>query len=744
MLRIALLFLFLALASNAPGEARPNILYVYVDDMGWGAIGPNGQAERKAAGMPHLITPHLGRLAAEGVNFRRSYGCTVCSPARSSQQSGFHQGHTFADRNDPDNAKKAMRSDDLLMGDVLSSAGYVTGYWGKWGFGGSRSQTDPEIVNVQTLPTSHGYQHVVAELHHVRAHTFFQPTLWRAPAPPGVKGGMELVPNSMARWRGQSAYPEEPAWQNHSRYPDTAYCDDVYAFSALEFVRRQALDYLATAQPFFGLLAVQVPHAPFAEIAQLPGWDRDYRALPFWDSLSVQARHWAAMITRIDGHLGNILAALEDPNGDGDPADSVADDTLVIFQSDNGGPQHPAREAFAANGGLKGEKGKIQEGGIRVPTLMRLPANFAADSDLKPGTSTDQVIDVTDLLPTFAELAGVPAPLGIDGVSLAPALFGSGHQRLRQFLIHEAGNGQSIIRGEWKLIRAKSGLELYHLGKDPGETNDLASARPGLVEELELLLLGERVAEPKGFANTYHHWVGRDGAMASDASNWSDYIYANEGITYLKDDGAPQISWTALMENTRSSPVQARANSDLEFLGLEIRGNTHTQSLRLGRGINLTGRNEMRLSEKSVLVLDGGKVSSQRWVDIAPGGALIGSGIVQAKVYNAGVVAASGKTGPGKLQVQADYVQVDHSTLRVVLNENGNGRLVVEGEATLAGALEVDVGDHFRPTPGSRFTIVTAHAVTGAFHHAGNRIVAGDGTRFRILYSDAKVTLIAE
>lgn len=748
MSRIAFSLFYLTLAANALGatasDPRPNILYVYVDDMGWGAIAPNGQAERKAAGLPHLITPHLDRLAAEGVNFRRSYGCTVCSPARSSQQSGFHQGHTFADRNDPDNAKKAMRSDDLLMGDVLSEAGYVTGYWGKWGFGGSRSQNDPEIVNVQTLPTSHGYQYVVAELHHVRAHTFYQPTLWSAPAAPGAKGGMELIPNSVARWRGQEAYPEEPAWQNHPRYPDTAYCDDVYAFSALEFVRQQALNYLATAQPFFGLLAVQVPHAPFAEIAQLPGWDRDYRALPFWDSLSDQARHWAAMITRIDGHLGNILAALEDPNGDGDPADSVADHTLVIFQSDNGGPQHPARDEFAANGGLKGEKGKIQEGGIRIPTLMRLPANFSADSVLKPGTSTDMVIDVTDLLPTFAELAGVPAPLGIDGVSLAPTLLGSGHQRLRQFLIHEAGNGQSIIRGDWKLIRAKAGLELYHLEKDPSESNDLASAKPGLVEELESLMLGERVAEPKGFSNTYHRWLGGDGAMASDASNWSDYVYANDGITYLKDGGAPRVSWTALMENTGSSPAQARAGSYLEFLGLEIRGNAHTQSLHLGPGVTLTGRNEIRLSDKSVLVLDGGMVSSLRWVDIASGGALIGSGIVRAKVYNSGVVAASGKTGPGKLKVEGDYHQMDPSTLRVKLNDNGNGRLVVEGEATLAGALEVNLDDHFRPAPGSRFTIVTAHAVTGAFNHADNRIVAGDGTPFRIEYSDAEVTLRAE
>ena len=112
---------------------RPNILYFYVDDMGWGAIGPNGQAARKRQNLPSVLTPNLDRLAAEGINFTRAYGATVCSPARSSQQSGFHQGHTFADRNDPDNAKKAMRADDVLMGDVLSRAGYVTGYWGQMG-----------------------------------------------------------------------------------------------------------------------------------------------------------------------------------------------------------------------------------------------------------------------------------------------------------------------------------------------------------------------------------------------------------------------------------------------------------------------------------------------------------------------------------------------------------------------------------------------------------------------------------
>ena len=128
---------------------RPNILYLYVDDLGWGSIGPNGQADRRALGEPYVMTPNLDRLAAAGINFRRGYGCTVCSPARSSQQTGFHQGYTFADRNDPDNAKKAIRTDDLTMGDVLSKAGYHTGYWGKWGYGGSKAMQNPTLDNLQ-------------------------------------------------------------------------------------------------------------------------------------------------------------------------------------------------------------------------------------------------------------------------------------------------------------------------------------------------------------------------------------------------------------------------------------------------------------------------------------------------------------------------------------------------------------------------------------------------------------------
>ena len=744
-----LYLLLLALATMpvaklaAAKPARPNILYFYVDDMGWGSIGPNGQAARKAENRPYVHTPNLDRLAAQGINFTRGYGCHVCSPARSSQQSGFHQGHTFADRNDPNNAKKAMRSDDVLIGDALSAAGYVTGYWGKWGFGGSKDHLNPVIDNVQTLPTSHGYRHVLAELHHVRAHTFFQPTLWSAPAAPNALGGLELIANSMASYQNDKAYPSTPALQNHADYPQTAYCDDAYAFAALDFVRTQGQNYYKAGQPFLGLLAVQIPHAPFGEIEALPEWDQAYAKDPHYASLADQTRQWAAMVTRIDAHFGNILAALEDPNNDGDTSDSVADNTLVIFQSDNGGPGGKNNVELDANGGLRGNKGKIQEGGIRVPLVMRWPAKITAASALKAGTNCDTVVDVTDLLPTFCELAGAPIPLGIDGVSIAPTLLGSGQQRLREFIIHEASNGQSIIRGKHKLVRLKnSSLQLYDLQADHAEANDIAADHPELVTELESLLLGERVAEPKGFANTYHCWTGEDGATTSDPDNWSDYEYANAGITYMSDDGAPQLSWIARITNTSDRSSTARADADLRFLGLEVRGNASEnaqQSLVLGPEINLTGRNEIRLASHATLTLNNGTVSSLRWIDICPGATINGFGSIDALVYNEGSIAVTGANQPA-LSVTGDYHQSADAALNLTITGE-KPAFQVTGEAKLGGVLTVANAEGFEPTPGKSYTALTAKRTIGTFANPRNEVVSSDGSRFTIGYSKSGVTL---
>lgn len=735
----------LVVGAEAPAP-RPNILYLYVDDMGWGSLGPNAQWDRKENGLPYVRTPNLDELASRGVNFTRAYGCTVCSPARSSQQTGFHQGHTFADRNDPDNAKKAMRADDVLMGDVLSKAGYATGYWGKWGYGGSKDMKNPTIDNVQTLPTSHGYEHVLTELHHVRAHTFFQPTLWSAPAKPGAIGGLELVPNSIAKYAGKSEFPKEPALQEHSDYPEVAYCDDAYCFAALEFVRAQAKKYGKSGRPFFGLLAVQVPHAPFGEIEELPEWDKAYKGVADFASLKDQTKQWAAMVTRIDGHFGNILKALKDPNGDGDFSDSVVDNTLVVFQSDNGGPGGPCNIELNANGGLRGNKGSIYEGGIRVPTLMSWPKKMVGNAALKPSTSSDRVIDVSDLLPTFCELAGVAVPVGLDGVSLAPVLTGEGERRTREFLIHEAGNSASIIRGKDKLIRSgkKGDLVLYDLEADPIESDDLAKANPKLVAELKGLLLGERVTEPRGFANTYHRWTGGNGAMTSDPDNWSDYVYSNAGIEYKKDTGAPQLSWSALIENSEESPNSAKADQDLEFLGLEIRGGKGTQELILGKGVGLTARNELRLSENAVLTVNGGTVTSLRWVDVKPGARVRGFGEIDATLYNEGKVdlASSLAAGGAQLLVMKDYTESDSAVLAMSVTKSETTKMMITGKATLCGTLEIELAEQARLEIGASWSILSAGEVLGRF--ANDTVKGSDGTQISIHYSETEVILRVE
>jgi arylsulfatase A-like enzyme len=721
---------------GAQATRRPNILYFYADDMGWGSIGPNGQDERRAGGLAYVRTPNLDRLAEQGINFQRAYGCTVCSPARSSQQTGFHQGHTWADRNNTDNAKKAIRADDTTMGDALKAAGYVTGYWGKWGYGASKAQANPVIQNTQTLPNSHGYDYVLAELHHVRAHTFFQPTLWSF-QPGDVQ--MHLVPNSLGPYANNLRYPESPAKQSHTDYPATAYCDDSYAFAALDFIRTQAQAYNAKGTPFFALFAAQIPHGPYGDVSHLPEWDESYQGDATFAGLSNEAKHWAAMVTRLDAHFGNILAALDDPNGDGDTSDSVADNTIVIFQSDNGAAGNKAIAEMGSNANLRGRKGQIWEGGIRIPMVMRWPARITPNSALRVNSNSNLVFDVTDLLPTFCELARVKAPLGIDGISLASTLTGAGHQRRRDFVIHEAGKHASIIRGNHKLVRTNSGLELYDLGKDPTESTDISGSNATLVAELNTLLLGERVTEPRWSANTYHHWTGANAARISDPANWSDYTYENAGIVYDTDKGAPRIPWIAKMENKHSTDQSVILDTNVETLAIEIIGNMTAgakQTIAFQPGRTLTGRNEIRLSSLAQVELNGGTLASTRWVDLLQGAVLNGVGTVDATLYHEGTLSIPG--GPTGLTVKGDYHQSTSAILNAVIS--GHCAISVRGSAFINGRLDCRLPSGISAQPGERFTLLSADSVAGQFSNTQG-MVECKGQRFRILYTADTVEL---
>lgn len=609
----------------ATADQRPNIVYFYADDLGWGTLKANNPDSL-------FVTPTIDSLVSTGINFTRGYGCMVCSPARSSQQTGFHQGHTWTDRNDPA-ATKAIRAEDTTIATILRDAGYRTAYYGKWGYGADSTAVDPLINNPQTLPINHGYDELLAELHHSRAHTFFQPTLWRSntsdPAPTTA-----LVPNMITG--GNPLHPNYPAYQDDPTYPTTAYADDTYAIAALDFVRANA----QTPQPFFVTLAFQTPHTPLGNITSMPNWFDAYSGVAGSDTWADGSKQFAAMVTRMDAHMSNILDALDDPNNDGDPSDSVRDNTLIIFASDNGGQGGTPYTFFSTNGILSGTKGSVKEGGIRVPTVMNWRGKIA------PGQSTDMPTDVTDILPTLAELAGTRAPVGTDGVSIAPTLTGEGTQRHREFLTHESGSSWSIIKGNMKL---RNNGDLFDLAMDPGESTDISNSNGTLVAELQAIAAGEFAGADNLVANSFRTWEGSDGSPFEADASWSDPAYPSTHPTLANDFSAntPNSRWNAVMRNITEVDCTTALTTSTQLLALEIGGNTgsgHSQTLTVPRNTTLTGRNEIRISELGIIDLDGGTLDTMRWVDILQGGSLHTGGTVTGSVFNSGSISVSATT----------------------------------------------------------------------------------------------------
>jgi arylsulfatase A-like enzyme len=613
-------------ASDAP---PPNIVYFYADDLGWGTVKANNASSE-------LITPAIDSLVDTGINFTRGYGATVCSPARSSQQTGFHQGHTWSDRNDP-NATKAIRKEDTSLGTILQQAGYRTAYYGKWGYGADQTRNNPAINNPQTLPINHGYDELLAELHHIRAHSFFQPTLWRTNTNDAVPT-TALVPNTIEP--NNPLRPNYPAFQDDPSYPTTAYADDSYAIAALDFVRTQA----QTDQPFFVTLAFQVPHTPLDDIIDTPNWFDAYSGVVGSDSWTAASKQFAAMVTRMDAHMQNILDVLEDPNGDGDTSDSVRENTLIIFASDNGAQSGSFTNFFSTNGILSGYKGSLQEGAIRVPTVMNWRGTIAA------GQSSDMPTDVTDLMPTLAELAGVPAPVGTDGVSIAPTLTRVGVQRTREFLAHEDSNEWSIIQGDMKL---RDNGSLYDLGSDPDESSNIAAAHPATVAELQAYAVGEFLGLEDNFANSFRTWEGSDGSAFEADASWSNPAYPpGHALANDYSPNTPNSRWNAVMRNNDSVDSTSTLAADVQLLAIEVGGNTnsaHTQTLTVPAGLTLTGRNEIRIADHGIIELDGGTLDTLRWVDVFANGRLTKGGTITGHLYNAGSVQISATSnGPSE------------------------------------------------------------------------------------------------
>ena len=424
----------------APQRAagRPNIVLIHADDLGYGDLGSYGQTK--------FATPNLDRLAAQGTRFTQYYaGSTVCAPSRAALMLGQHTGHNWI----RGNGEVPLRPEDVTLPEVLGAAGYRTAVIGKWGLGTEETTGQPN---------RQGVDHFFGFLHHRHAHRQYATHLWRN------RARVEL---DVTR----------------------DYAGDLFTAEALDFVGRPH------DAPFFLYLAYTVPHAelrvPDDSLARYRGRYPEtpyvnaeadgYTPVPPFERTGYRSQAtpraaFAAMIARMDGDVGRLMAALADKG--------LEDDTLVLFTSDNGphkeGGADPA--FFRSSGPLRGIKRDLYEGGIRVPMIARGPGVAA-------GAASAHVWAHWDLLPTLADIAGATPPPGLDGLSMRGALSG-GPAPSHQFLYWEFGERgfqQAVRMGRWKALRLKKGqpLELYDLDTDVGETRDVASTHPDVVARIE-------------------------------------------------------------------------------------------------------------------------------------------------------------------------------------------------------------------------------------------------------------------
>lgn len=429
---LAAVTLGLVFAQSADG-ALPNIIFVLVDDMGYADLGCMGARD--------IRTPHIDRLASEGVRFTDFYAnAPVCTPTRAAfitgrwqQRIGFEWAMGFTAEQqrrvdgkwveEPDKLALGLPTSEITIAEMLKKAGYATGIFGKWHLG----------FQPEHNPTRHGFdEYFGVLLGHVDYYRY------------------NYFDGTYALRDGEKPVKAE------------GYLTDLINERAVEFVRKQA------KRPFFMYVPYNALHWPF----QPP--DRPEPALTKENAYDGDRRIYAAMLERIDAGMGMMLAELE--------KQGVLDNTLIVFSSDNGG------ERFSDNSPLFNHKQTLWEGGIRVPCLMRWPAK------LPRGKVIQQPAITMDLTATFLAAAGVSPDVDhkLDGINLLPILTGQEPVKERTFCwrVSRANRQQKAIRhGDWKYVQDGGQVEmLFNLKEDISERRDLAYRNPGILSDLKTRL----------------------------------------------------------------------------------------------------------------------------------------------------------------------------------------------------------------------------------------------------------------
>jgi len=413
---------------------RPNVVLISVDDLGYG--------DTSCYGRSGATTPNLQALANQGVRFTAGYvAAPLCSPSRAGLLTGRYPqrfGFEFNAGPAPRCEREALGlpTSEHTLADLLKSAGYHTGAVGKWHLGSRPAY----------LPTQRCFDEFFGFLHDQSIYL-----------DPSDAAGLHTATTEAQRWFPRSRGRYQAIYRGDSPVREGQYLTEAFTREAVDFIHRRASD-----EPFFLYLSYNAPHAP------LQVTDKYYQRFP--QVADRRRRIYQAMVNAVDEGIGQVLRTL-DRRG-------VADDTLVIFLSDNG---CATTTRACRNDPFNGGKLFPFEGGVRVPMLMRLPGRLGA------GSSFHRPVSSLDILPTVASLAGVKPPPGrpLDGVDLMPHITGKASGKPHDALFFRVGDNAAVRRGRHKLINLNNRRGLvFDLMDDPGERRDLAASRPDIVKRL--------------------------------------------------------------------------------------------------------------------------------------------------------------------------------------------------------------------------------------------------------------------
>ena len=451
---VILVCLFATAAHAAPPNGKPNIVFLLADDLGYGDLGCYGQQK--------IHTPHLDKMASEGLKFTNFYsGNNVCATSRCALMTGLHTGHGEIrdNREAKPEGQFPLSENAVLIPQLLKKSGYATGAFGKWGLGPVGSTGDPN---------KHGFDLFYGYNCQRQAHNYYPAYLYRNEKQEVLEGN-----------DGKSATGK-------------VYSHDLVEAEAIKFIDAHR------NEPFFLYVPFTIPHValqvPEDSLAEYVGqWeDPPYEGKNGYLPHKTPRAAYAAMITRMDRTVGRILDRLKELKLD--------ENTIVMFSSDNGAVYAPVGgadpEFFNSTGSLRGFKGGMYEGGLRVPCIARWPGK------IKANTSSDLPAVFYDLLPTYCELSGATSPKEIDGVSILPTLLGQTEKQTKhEYLYWESpgyGGQQGIRMGDWKGVRmmlnkGPSPLQLFNLKDDPSEKHDVAKEHPEIVAKLESISKNARI-----------------------------------------------------------------------------------------------------------------------------------------------------------------------------------------------------------------------------------------------------------